>query len=139
MMTWRACHREGDVRRASATGRWTPALEGHVAVCERCHDVRTVTRALATPIESQPVLVDPAVLWARARATAHVRAMARVDRVLTLSQIIVAAIAVTGVAVAARVLDMPTDVASSDVTSLVVAGGVAITVATALVLRGARL
>lgn len=138
MMAGRGCDREDDVRRASATGRWTPALEGHVAVCDRCHDVRTVTRALATPIHRQAVLVDPAVLWARARATADVRAIARVDRVLTLSQIVVAAIAVIGVSVAARVLDVPADSGGSDVTSLMIAGGVVLTATTAVVLRWAR-
>jgi hypothetical protein len=100
--------------------------------------VRTVTRALATPIHRQPVLVDPAVLWARARATADVRAIARVDRVLTLSQIVVAAIAVIGVSVAARVLDVPADGGGSDVTSLMIAGGVGLTATTAVVLRWAR-
>jgi hypothetical protein len=139
MKAWRGCDREDDVRRASAAGRWTPALEGHVAVCERCYDVRLVTRALAAPIADQSMPVDPAILWARASAAARVRAIARADRVLTLSQIVVAATAVAGLAVAARVLDVPTDPGGADITPLVLAGGGALTAVTAFVVRWAKL
>lgn len=138
MTAWRGCDREDDVRRASAAGRWTPALEGHVAVCARCLDVRTVTRALAAPLGSQPVLVDPAILWARARATAQVRAMARVDRVLTFSQIAVGAVALAGIVAAARVLDVPANAGGADVNSLMLAGGVILTIAMAFVVRWAK-
>jgi hypothetical protein len=137
-MTWRMCRREPDVRAASANGRWTPVLEGHVAVCDRCREVRTVTRALAAPMDSVPVLVDPALLWARARATAHVRALARLDRILTISQLAFGVAALGALALTARVVGIPLDAGGPDVNTLVIAGGVMLTVATALVVRWAK-
>jgi hypothetical protein len=136
MTAWRECDREDDVRRASAAGRWTPALEGHVSVCDRCHEVQVVTRALAAPV-APGSMPDPAVLWLRARATARLRSIARVDRVLTVAQITFGVIAVVTMAAGAEVLGLK-DAPAIDVNSIVVTGGVILTAATALVLRRAR-
>jgi hypothetical protein len=138
MTLWRSCAREDDVRKATISGRWTPALEGHLAACGRCEEVHTVTRALASPMQHTPTVIDPRVLFARARATAQVRAMARVEWVLTLSQVGLAALAVAGLVVVAPILGIATDGGGSDLPMLAISGGVMLTITAALAARWAK-
>jgi predicted anti-sigma-YlaC factor YlaD len=134
MNLW-GCPREDAVRRATAAGQWTPALEAHITVCGSCRDVRLVTSALASPIPPRATPVDPVIVFARARQAARIATAARMSRVLLVGQI-GSAVVIVGVILAAAqwpVGDVSASV--SDTTTVWCLGGALLTAATAWMVR----
>jgi hypothetical protein len=126
---WRRCHRQDAVRAASASGRWTPALEAHASICPTCRDIRTVTTALSSPLAATPVPVDLALLWLRARNASQVAAAARASRILTTVQIAGAGLVLAVCASFLRWPDSQSAINSPDPTTLFLMGGALMTVA----------
>lgn len=85
-----------DVQQASASGRWTAALVAHAKTCRACAEVRLVTEALAAgPARPRPMTrgaIDPALLFARARANRRLRAEAQMSLVTMVTQVAVLAL-----------------------------------------------
>ncbi len=134
MNLW-GCPRQDAVRRATAAGQWTPALEAHVTICASCRDVRLVTSALAAPIPTRPTPIDPAIVFARARQAARIAAAARMSRVLFLGQIASAMVILVVILAAAQ---WPVDDITAgvpDTTTLWCLGGALLTAATAWMVR----
>jgi hypothetical protein len=132
------CHQTEAVRQAAARGRWMPGLEGHLVVCAACRDVELVTRALATPLETQPLAVDPRLLWAKAQTAARLASAARMTRVLTMAQVLSAAAVVAVFALAVRWPDVAALRAISDTTVVWLTGGLSVTAATLWLSQSAR-
>jgi len=134
-MTLWGCDREDEIRRATAAGQWTPALEAHVTVCPSCRDVQLVTGALAAPIPPRTAPMNPALVFARARQAASIAAAARMSRILTFAQIggAAAIVVILGAAYRWPVADDAPRL--SDVTTLWALSGVAVTAATAWIVR----
>ena len=104
-MTFRGCTREHETWQASASGRWTPALEAHVRDCAACAEVRIVTEALVPGSSPPPTAMAPSAIWFCARHIRRVRAMTRIELVSLFGQL--AALAVITGAVLSFV-DWPT-------------------------------
>ncbi len=122
---------------ASATGRWTPALEAHAAACPTCRDVKTVTSALAAPFAASSLAIDPVLLWARARHAAHVAAAARMSRILTTTQVLAASLVLAVFISFFRWPDVQPTASAPDTNTLLVAGGMLLTAATVWLSRWA--
>ncbi|HEY6358279.1 MAG TPA: hypothetical protein VIX35_08535 [Vicinamibacterales bacterium] len=122
---------------ASATGRWTPALEAHAAACPMCRDVKTVTSALAAPLAASPLTIDPVLLWARARHAAHVAAAARMSKILTTTQVLAAALVLAVFVYFFRWPDVQPAARPPDTNTLLVAAGALLTAATVWLSRWA--
>jgi hypothetical protein len=136
-MRWGGCSRQDAVRVASATGRWTPALEAHAATCPTCRDVKTVTSALAAPLVAAPLTIDPVLLWARARNAAQIAAGARIARILTTAQVMAASLLLVVVIYFFRWPALEPATGAPDPNTLLVAGGVLLTAATVWLSRWA--
>ena len=80
------CAHEHDTWQASASGRWTPALETHARDCASCAEVRIVTEALATGSSPAPTTMAPSAIWFCARHIRRVRAMTRIELVSLFGQ-----------------------------------------------------
>jgi hypothetical protein len=132
------CRQTARVREAAASGRWTPALDGHVVVCAACREVALVTRALAAPLELTPLTVDPHRLWAKAQTAARLAAAARMARVLTAAQLLAATAVVIAFALSVRWPEVAVLRAISDTTVVWLSGGVAVTAATLWLSQSAR-
>lgn len=86
-MTLRGCAREREIWGASASGRWTSALEAHARDCAPCAEVRLVTETLRAAAAPVPAAVDAGVLWFCARHIRRARAMSRMEMVAAAGQI----------------------------------------------------
>ena len=141
-MTLRSCNREEAVRLAAASGRWTPALEAHAAICTSCGEVKTVTEALAAPLLLPAQAVNPVIVWARATQAAQLATAARMSRILTVTQILAASIVLVVLVGGAALValtgshDQPTG-SPSGVAELAMAAAVLLTGATLWVSRWA--
>lgn len=136
-MRWRGCPRQDAVRVASATDRWTPALEAHAAACPACRDVKAVASALAAPLAARPLTIDPVLLWARARNAAEVAAGARMARILTTAQVLAASLVLVVLVYFFRWPVVQPETSAPDPNTLLVAGGVLLTAATVWLSRWA--
>jgi hypothetical protein len=134
MNLW-GCQREDAVRRATAAGQWTPALEAHVTVCVSCREVRLVASALAAPIQPRPAAIDPAIVFARARQAARIAAAARMSRVLFMGQIASAMVIVAVIVAASQWPVGDVNIGVPDTITLWCLGGALLTAATAWMVR----
>lgn len=91
------CAHEHETWQASASGRWTPALEAHARECASCADVRIVTETLATASSPAPTAMAPSAIWFCARHIRRVRAMTRIELVSLFGQLAALAV-ITGAA-----------------------------------------
>ena len=96
-MRFGGCAREHETWQASASGRWTPALEAHARDCNACADVRIVTEVLATVPSPPPTNMAPSAIWFCARHIRRVRAMTRIELISLFGQLAALAV-ITGAA-----------------------------------------
>lgn len=94
-MTFSGCAREHETWQASASGRWTPALEAHARDCTACAEVRIVTEALVPGSSAVPTGMAPSAIWFCARHIRRVRAMTRIELVSLFGQLAALAV-ITG-------------------------------------------
>ncbi|HUL75328.1 MAG TPA: hypothetical protein VLT86_19605 [Vicinamibacterales bacterium] len=85
--TW-SCPHEDEIRHASLSGRWTPALESHAAGCDACGDVRLVAAALVSPPFPAPASVEPRSVFAVARRVRRLHVESKISLIVTAAQAI---------------------------------------------------
>ena len=96
-MIFGVCAREHETWQASASGRWTSALEAHARDCGACAEVRVVTEALIPGSSPAPTTMAPSAIWFCARHIRRVRAMTRIELVSLFGQLAALAV-ITGAA-----------------------------------------
>ena len=127
-MTDDLCPREADVLRACEAGEMPDALRMHLATCDSCREVETVTRALLVAVEAETEaeaaapLAGASHIWWRAQWEARQEAAARAMRPLDTverAEPLIALVAIAtllvmrGETIASRVLSWLTSEATS--------------------------